>query len=192
MILQGNPSELTRFILMYAIDEEHVDHSDLLREIFGQFPEELSSVADECDWAIGEGSLLKGIRSIIWSRKENGRFHFEKARSQNASIDSFAIQFLTTQLLYFETEFGVDATNSVLHELIPFLEQFDGSQNVRAFKGNYSVNRAFRNYQEGQFVSVPKDVLLAIRTDPNYLTNRGVLSILFRSSLNILTKSEPS
>ncbi len=185
LILQGSPSELTRFFLMYAIDEEHVDHSDLLQEIFNQFPEELSSVLGECDWAIGQGSLLKGIRSIIWGRKENGRFHFEKAQTQHAQLDTFTTQALTTQLMNFEVEFGVEATNNILNDLIPYLKMIGNSRRIKSFKGNYAVNRAFRSYEEGQYKAVPKEVIQAIVADPNYLINRGVLSILFRSSMNL-------
>ena len=102
------------------------------------------------------------------------------------------MQTLTTQLIYYEAEFGVDAANQVIQALTPFLEKVGNPQSIRLFKGNYAVNRPFKSYQEGQYKAVPKDVFKAILTDPNYLTNRGVLSILLRSSMNMWTKSQPS
>ncbi|MBX3058079.1 MAG: glycosyltransferase family 2 protein [Anaerolineae bacterium] len=191
-LVQGVPCELTKFFLMYAIDEELLPHEELLCQLFAQFPPELGSISDQWQWAAGQGSLIKGIRSVMWGQVENGRTHFDKAVSLGAQIESFTIQVLTTQLIYFESEFGMDAASHVVQELIPYLKQVGSSESFRAFRGNYAINRAFRRFEEGQYTEVPKDVLRAVLADPNYLANRGVLSILLRSSFSAWARPEPA
>lgn len=188
-LLAGNPCQLTLFILTYSIDSENANHETILRRIFNQFPPELSHIADQIEWAEAQGYLLKGTRAVMWNRPEDGSKHFEQAMRRDAQLDRITIEMITAQLLDYEAAFGVDATDKVIHNLALCLEQIVSQDGVHSLKGNYSLNRVFQSYRNGAYKEVPRKVLQALMTDPKYLVDRGLLSILLRSTVHILTGS---
>jgi glycosyltransferase involved in cell wall biosynthesis len=181
-LLEGKPCELVHHLLVNCIDDESQNHEALLQRVFAQLPPEVAGLSEQSSWAVAEGYLLKGTRALIWDRPEDGRKHFERAGSLGAQVDGSFLSTLTHQLLNYEAEFGVEATQNVLHSLTPYLENLGGREIVRDLNGLYSVNRAFRSYHAGDYASVPMTLVHAIANNPKYLANRGVLSILIRST----------
>ena len=57
---------------------------------------------------------------------------------------------------------------------------------ARSILGSYFVNRAFQYYQTGEYAHAERVMMRAIGNNPKYLVNRGVLSILGHSTLNLL------
>jgi hypothetical protein len=183
-ILQGKPCELLNHFLINCIDDESQQHEAILQRILAQLPPELAGLSEQYNWAVGRGYLLKGIRAVIWDRADDGRRHFEQAARLQAPLDESFLNALTHQLLNYETEFGSEAAQKLLPALTPYLEKLGGRASVRKLNSYYSVNRAFQSYHAGEYAQVPTKVLQAIATNPKYLANRGLLSILLRSTVS--------
>lgn len=179
-VVQGNPCELVEFMLSECIADESVDHESLLKQVFDQFPPELSGLSAQYGWAIARGWLWRGIRVVIWGREAEGRAHFARAIERGAGIDEALMQLTTYHLLGYETEFGTDAVMRVLSALGPLINQVAGRGGDR-LEASYLINRAFDGYHEGAYKRIPAMVMRAWRKDPSYLTNRGVLSVFLRS-----------
>jgi glycosyltransferase involved in cell wall biosynthesis len=182
-IVENTPCDLVTHFLINTIDDESQNHETLLQKVLTQLPPEIAGLSEQTNWAAAQGYLLKGARAIVWDRPEDGRRHFEQAASLGARVDGFFMNSLTQQLLDFEVEFGAEAAQNVLRAVIPYLEDLGGRASIRSLNSRYSVNRAFHSYRVGEYAGVPTTILQAIASDPQYLTNRGVLSILFRSSV---------
>ena len=180
-LLDGNPSPLLRVLIAHSIVDENLDHVPLLRKMFEQLPETLASQRKQCDWAIARATLMKATRAILWGRTDEGKKYFEQAATYQAQVDESFVGQLTQQLIDYENEFGAQATQKVLQDLMPHLATVSGWNDARHLKASYSINRAFNHYNLGEYSNVPANVMNAILSDPRYLTNRGVLSILFRS-----------
>ncbi|MBE7551501.1 MAG: glycosyltransferase family 2 protein [Anaerolineales bacterium] len=182
-ILEGVPSEVVTHFLVNCIDDESQNHESLLQKVFAQLPPEMARLSEQYSGAAAQGYLLKGARAVIWNRPADGRSHFERAASLGAQVDESFLSTLTHQLLNYEAEFGAEAAQDIFHALAPYLEKLGGRASVRRLNGSYSVNRAFHSYRAGEYAGVPTTIWQAIANDPKYLTNRGVLSILLRSSV---------
>ncbi|MFV2045640.1 MAG: glycosyltransferase family 2 protein, partial [Anaerolineales bacterium] len=51
-ILEGDPSELVRFLVANSIADENVDHEEMLAKVFAQFPPEMAWLSSQLDWAV--------------------------------------------------------------------------------------------------------------------------------------------
>ena len=180
-ILDGNPCQLVASFISYSILDESRDHDELLRRIFSQLPPEMRGLSIQCEQAVAHAYLLKGIRAIIWDHIDDGREYLSHAAALGAQIDDTFLQGLTYQLLNYETEFGTEAIQNVLQNLIQCLKKVGFRNDVKKLKGCYLVNRAFKSYHVGEYNGVPKEVMRAILNDPRYLVNCGVISILIHS-----------
>jgi glycosyltransferase involved in cell wall biosynthesis len=188
-MLDGMPSGLVHHLLINCVDDESQEHETLLQRVFAQLPPEMNQLSEQYGWAAGQGYLLKGTRAVIWDRPEDGRRHFEHAAKLGVQVDEAFLSTLTIQLLNYEAEFGAEAAQGILHALAPYLETLGGRASVRRLNGSYSVNRAFSSYGAGEYAEVPARILHALASNPKYLADRGVLSILLRSTVGMWTKS---
>lgn len=184
-IIEGKPSELTSFMLICSIDDENQNHEVLLKRIFAQLPPAMAHLSNEYDWAVARGYLIKGMRSLLWDRLEDGHRHMEQATRLRARLDESLISQLTRDWLNYEMEYGNVAVRSKIRTMIPYLEKLGGRASVRKLLGCFSVNQAFESYRAGEYASVPGRIVPAIANDPKYLVNRGVLSIFIRSILGL-------
>lgn len=179
-VVQGKPCELVDFLHSECIADESVDHEALLRQVFDQFPPELSALSAQYDWAVSRGWLWRGIRAVIWGREADGRAHFSRAVERGADLDESLMQLTTYHLLGYETEFGTEAVMRALSALSPLINQVAGRGGDR-LEASYLINRAFDGYRGGAYKRIPAMVMRAWKKDPSYLGNRGVLSIFLRS-----------
>jgi glycosyltransferase involved in cell wall biosynthesis len=180
-ILKGIPCELVHFLLICSIDDESLNHETILKAIFSQFPPELPQITDQLDWAVTRGYLLKGVRAIIWDRINDGRRYFEEVEKRSVRFDEALISQVTQMLLNYEQDFGETSALNKIQELAPQIEKMGGQTSMRQMFGCYFVNRAFNNYSAGERRQAPKLALKAIKSNPKYIFNRGVLSVIFRS-----------
>jgi glycosyltransferase involved in cell wall biosynthesis len=180
-LLKGRPCQLVKALISYSIVDDSRDHDQRLCRMFDQLPPDLAWLAEQVDWAVARGYLLRGTRAVMWGRMPEGRAYFERAAAQCAEIDDDYSQYLIAQLLAYETEFGPEAVQDVLRNLMSCLAKIGTRSQMRWLKGCYLIGHAFRDYHAGNYTRVPKEVMHAFACDPKYLTNRGALSILFRS-----------
>lgn len=163
---------------------DHVrGHEEILRAIIDNLPHELRHLKSKRDWAIARSHLLKGLHTILWGRREDAETFIQTAIEKGATIDTYAINMLSDELLNYESELGSAAVHRVMDELARLLTKLNRAESARFLMGNYAINRAFRNFRSGKYDVVAGDILKAIKADPQYLLNRGALSVLCRSLL---------
>ena len=180
-IIDGKPCRLLRALTSLSIVDDNRDHETLLRKLFHQLPAELSWLRESYGWAVARGYLLKGTRDIVWNRLKEGQTKLSTAAELGAPFDESFIEGLVKQLVDHESLLGSDATQQVLWNLVFSLEEVGYQAGVRKLQGCFSVNQAFRSYHAAEYDKVPGQVVKAIKNDPGYLVNRGVLAILVRS-----------
>jgi glycosyltransferase involved in cell wall biosynthesis len=179
--LLGQPNQFLSTLLYYSIVDENLDHEQLLGAMIAQLPVEVSGLANQLDWAIGRGYLLKFVRAMMWNREEAGQLHFAKALECKARIDNSFLQQLSAHLLDYQLEFGSQAAHSILEKLSPYLEKLGTLADVRWLKGNYAVNEAFSSYSMQDYRNVSRSVRHALINDPSLFYNRGVMKIFLHS-----------
>ena len=188
-ILKGTPGELVDLLVINCIADENLDHAAQLQKIFAQFPQEIAWLSQQLEGALAQGYFLKGARATMWDRNEDGNKYFEEAIRLGFRIDKTLITQLASKLLDYEAEFGEDSAKKALQAWTPFVEQSGGKTSVRGLNGTYAANRAFQNYRMGEFGDIPGTVMRAVASDPKYLMNRGVLSVLLRSTVGQWAKN---
>jgi hypothetical protein len=186
-ILSGKPCRLVNAFLEHSIEDENKNHKTLLKKFFSQLPSDLVWLSKYENWAIARGYFDKGMRAIIWGRIEDGEENLSKLDKMTFQVDESYFQSLTHQLMDYASEFGPTAAEGVILILDPYLKKIGGLGNIMRLRGSYVINRAFRAYRRGKFSVVPLNVLTAVTYEPKYIVNKGVLSILFRSLIKILS-----
>lgn len=164
------------------------NHETLVRKIIQQFPPELEWTDNDTNMTIGYGYLLRWARDFLWGRRDSGKQNFEKSLSFDSYPDGYFINWLSANLLNHETEFGIEITNNTLDLFVSHLEKTGNSTISRKLKSNYLINHAFRAYHSGEYAKVVPSTLWAIGSDPSYLLNRGVLAVLFYSTIERLKR----
>jgi glycosyltransferase involved in cell wall biosynthesis len=159
------------------------DHERVIREILGQLPPELDVTEQDINLALGYGYLLRWARDFLWGRVDSGLQNFEKARSYDLKPDNHFLRLLTTHLLNYEEEFGPDAAREIFDLFVLHLIKAGNANSARKLKSHYMINRAFREYRSGDLANVMPNALEAIGSSPGYLVNRGVLALLFHSTV---------
>lgn len=191
-ILVGNPSKLIDTLIYYSIVDDSKPHEQILQRIIDQLPSEFVVPHSQYKWAVARGYFLRGLRAIIWGRIQDGNEHLTRAIELGAQIDQPLFTRITAQLLNFEAEFGPDATRDVIKNLSVHLIRIGGRSLLRRLYGSFLINQAFRSYKVGNYPNTVNTVIKAAAEDPKFLSNRGVLSILFRSIIRAATQPTTS
>lgn len=186
-VIEGTTCEFVSNLAITCSDDENQDHVALLKRIFAQLPPELVHLNDQIDWPILRGYLLKGTRAFIWGRPEDGRKYLKQASLLGAKFDDAYLSFLTSSLLDFEIEFGDTAVQKIITEMAPTLKALDGSKCLNRLQSKLALNMAFHSYHSKEYTKVWPKVWEAIKWEPKYLINRGVIAILFCSVVNQIT-----
>jgi glycosyltransferase involved in cell wall biosynthesis len=184
-IIEGFPSRLLNLLLNHSIADESQDHESLLQFVFEQLQPDMPQLGDQLNWAVARGYLLKGLRAILWERMAEGNVYFTRAKALNAEIDESLLQTLAYQLMLIEREFGEETGHKAFQRFTPHLVQLGGWRTLRKLQGIYAINRAFLSFKTQKYGKVLTNVGWAVTSDPSYLGNRGVMSILARSLISI-------
>jgi glycosyltransferase involved in cell wall biosynthesis len=176
-------NNLTRYIdfITQSSVRSGGDHEAILRTVVQQLPLEFGWSNYHTHLAIGHGYLLRWGRDFLWERVDSGVQNFEKACAMNLIPDERFYNFIVTHLLNYESEFGSEAALKKCELFISHLKKVGNTTGANKLKGIYMVNRSIRDYRVGEFGSAIPNALDAIRANPGFLINRGVLVILIRS-----------
>jgi glycosyltransferase involved in cell wall biosynthesis len=177
----GEPCHLVKFLMIHSIWDDTRNHASVLRRLLDQLPPEFAGLHAQYPWAVGRGYLLRAVLALTWGRDEAGAAYFAQALAANARLDTELVEKLAYQMVSYELQFGVEAANALLRKLTPYLEQAGPKALVRSLHGSYAAQRAFRHYAAGRYELVRRDVLQSFVSEPKYLTNRGMMAILWRS-----------
>ncbi len=179
-LLAQDAAALLNFLIVTGIHDGG-DHETALQRIFAQLPPDLAWVAHQSRWAIGQGYLWRGVKSMLWEQVEEGAIHLAKAAEFGTRLDETFLRSLTDQFISYEDEFGTEATHQALRTIAHHLRPLGSRPQISWLQGCYWFNHAFLTYQAGRYSQVPADVLRAIINDSSYIANRGILRILFHA-----------
>jgi hypothetical protein len=187
-LLSGKPPLFINFLQDHCVDDESQDYKIMLDRIISQLRLEVPTKFPNYLWEISRGYFVRGVRALIWDRPNDAKRYFAKAAKHEIRFDERFFNQVAYELLGYELAHGKVAAFEKLLEFSSQLEK-DLSKGIASWlKGNYWLNRAIREYHDGQFGAVPRSVFGAIANHPKYLTNRGILSILVKSIMvNIAT-----
>lgn len=181
-------SDLSTFIQFISRSSVRTgsNHEAIINSIHSQLPSEIGWEDHHTKLAIGYGYLMRWERDFFWDRVDSGSEKFEKALLYGVVPDETFLNQMTGHLLDYEGEFGMEAAREVFELFIFHLTKSGKPAIGRKLKGIYMINRAFRDYKTGEHAKVIPSTIHAIGSDPSYLLNRGVLSMLLRSASGIL------
>jgi hypothetical protein len=180
-VLEGHPCQVTEYFVNNSCADEKDDHSVVLRHLFNQLPELPVDISDHLSWTIQQGYLIKGVRTALWGRGEDSRNHFQRAVDSGSTFSEWYLQKVAQHIINFEIEMSGDDVQTALQRLLPQIQRLSRPDHYRKFLSALSAKRAFENYQRRHYYRVPGNVLQAMRNDPRFITNRGMISILTRS-----------
>jgi hypothetical protein len=172
---------LSRY-LAWASVSNNEDHEQRLRVVLAQLPPELERITANADQIVAQGYLIRGMREIIWGRLTQARPHLRCAARLGGEITPIWINMCADQVTAYEVEFGAEATDLVLHNLVAEIPQTRGNL-LRQLQSKYAMNRAFKLYRSGAYAQARSNAWRAIVHDPGLIANRGTLSVLLRSFL---------
>lgn len=185
--LDGTPCEVVEYFAKNSSADEKEDHETILRSLFTQLPALPVNIDHQLEWAIHQGYLIKAVRAALWDREADSKAYFQKAFELGATFTDQYLQEVVQNLVDFEYEMGTDVFKKVMNRLLPEIHRLCPEDRYHAFVGEFYARRAFQNYHQHNYRDVPGDVLNAVRNEPRFLKNRGMLSILTRS---IIKKTE--
>ncbi len=185
--MEANPDELFQR-LVEAATRDGGEHEERLRMTFEHLPAEAKQSPEHLHWAVAYGYLHQGLRDLMWERVEKAKENLNKAVMHGVRLDLRSLRMLRYQLLSYDAGFDTKRMHDALRKVSPFLEKIGGQKGARRFLGWYSFTRALRYYHDGEFASAVKEVGRALSNNPEYLRNRELLSVLFRSIRALLLK----
>jgi glycosyltransferase involved in cell wall biosynthesis len=189
-LLHGTPPALVNDLIVDSIDDEGANHETVLRDIFENLPRELSGLAEYHAWAVTRGYLMQGVRAVMWERSVDAGDYFSRITSIESQLDDGFLQWLTSHLLSYETEFGTAAAMGIIERLARRLRKLGAPITLEGkLKGYFFVNRAFENFQKGHYRRAQASVIRALLNYPMYMKNKGLLSV-FMHSLPFLNRAD--
>jgi hypothetical protein len=149
--------------------------------MFENLPESLSALAKYNPWAVERGYLMQGVRAVMWDRPQTAQEYAFKVNGQSDQLDETFMQWLTTHLLAYESEYGNVNTARLVDRISQYLTGLGGPDIHHKVRGYYFVNRAYEKYDLGDYKKVGTSVLSAVVNNPANLMNKGLLSVFFHS-----------
>jgi glycosyltransferase involved in cell wall biosynthesis len=182
-LLEGTPCELLRSFVETTVADTSDDHERSLSRILQQAPADMPQVREQVGWAVAHGHLVKGARAALWGSQADADVHGARARALGAAIDDAFLGRLSFQLAAFEMACGNEATIGASQRLSGWLSGFGDVRRWSRVWGRYQIDKAFSSHAEGKPAEARRHALQGIASEPGYLLNRGVLSVLGRSLL---------
>ena len=66
-LLDNSSSNLLNFLISRSCSDDNLNHKEILQKIFANFPPELELLTNYYHQAVAQGSLIKGVRAIMWN-----------------------------------------------------------------------------------------------------------------------------
>lgn len=184
-LFYGVPSLYTTFLMGYCVDDESHDYETLLESIFKQLPAEMPGVLENYLWAAARGNYVRGIRALLWNRADDAEKYFALGDETGFQPDQAFVLQATHEMMGYAFSEGVDAVTSRLDALSSQIEQHLGRRGTRWLVASFLLNIAEQKYRNGETKKIPSLLMGAFRKRPNYLADRGTLSIFVKSMLGI-------
>lgn len=180
-LLEGNPPALIHELVVDSIDDEGKSLEDFLERVFENLPEELSALEKHHSWAVKRGYLMQGVRAVLWERPVDAQEYFSHIDTLVPQIDEPFMQWLTSHLLAYESEYGIKAVMQIIRQIEVHFKKLGVANANHKFRGAYFAGKAFENYQTGIYNQVWLSAIRALVNNPSYFVNKGLISVLFQS-----------
>jgi hypothetical protein len=188
-LFYGTPSLFMTFLMGYCVDDESHDYETVLESIFKQLPVEIPGVLENYLWAVARGNYVRGIRALLWNRSADAEKYFALGGETGFQPDENFIRQATHEMLGFALSGGVDAVITRLDSLSSQFETHLGRLGARWLAASFLVNVAEQKYRNGETKKVPSLLSSAFHKRPNYLSDRGVLSMFVKSMFGVGDRS---
>lgn len=149
--------------------------------VLSNLPEKIVGLRDQYSKVVARSYLYRGIHSLIWGDLAEARKNIEKAEQIGVVVDDSFSKFIVGELAQYEAEFGSASSRKIMRDILQVLREHGDRRNEKFLGGHYWINSAIVQYQNGETINVPAEVMKGINYYPGYLLNRGVISILFHS-----------
>lgn len=189
--LRLNPSlasadyKALRRFLIFAATADGTEHKSKIESAFNHLPLEQSWIEKHREWAVADGYLMRATRDALWCREEMASENFARAAELGCLPDDDFLRYWTEQLVNHQVEYGLEIARQALDRICLEMQRAEFRSGARELRANIYINQAFHKYHSGKFGGIPQTVMRAILINPNYLKNRGVLAIFFRSLLRV-------
>jgi len=187
-LVGGERSELISYLCRMATDDDgHGGAFDnRAAYVCNQLPPELSTLTSQTELAAGRIALLKGLYALLFEAPDAvAHAWFEQIPDCEGLVDDDLIGETAHQLLGYCSAFGADKTQQALLRIAPLLESRRAG-GARLLKSRFWINQMFRHYRRREYASVPQAAVRALVNRPSYLANRGVASVVVKSSIDRL------
>lgn len=188
VLLEGKPNRLESWFADNTANDFNLDHACLLNSIRHQMPEELVWDENRQSLLVARGFLRRATIALLWDQSDEAAGWFKEAAAHNAATDKAWIEWVVHLLMDIDFELGPEVADNKLNLLDPYLSQLGARSTERKLKALLSLNRALNAYQENN-PNAPRFAIGAIRNNPKYLQNRGLLAILRNLSLSAIRSS---
>jgi glycosyltransferase involved in cell wall biosynthesis len=157
------------------------DHPDRIQRVFDRLPPEMKWMTPHQGEVIARGFVLRGLRALLWGGLEEGKADLAEAIRLGCRIDPYFFYPLAAELMDREAVAGHAVVDRAVDVITPYLEKMSAPSFVRWFKGEYFANRAFREFDKGQYSLALRSVQQAMFARPDFVANRGLLATGIRS-----------
>ena len=182
-LLEGRPCALLGTFVDAAVADASDDHEAALERILRQVPAEMPEVREQARWAVAHGHLIKGARAALWGSPADSAAHGARARALGARLDEPFLGRLTYQLASFDIAHGREEAAGAGQRIEAWLSGFGDARAWHRVWARYQIDTGFSRHAEGRPAEARRHILQGIASEPGYLLNRGVLSVLGRSVL---------
>lgn len=176
-LLQGTPPPLLDDLIIDSIDDEGKSLEDVLQRIFENLPREFTLLERWYPWAVTRGYLMQGIRAEMWNRPAEADVCFSRVSSVSTQINQALLQWLTSHMLAYEVEYGLQAALNLLRRIATRLEKLGAASIHRTLYLEFFTARTFDAQQWKQKRRVFSSVARIMVSEPFRLwRDRGLLA----------------
>lgn len=187
-LLTGNPPAILTSLALTSLMNENELPEDIMKRIFKQLPQELDWLSHYLDWAIAYRYIFQGIHKLVYGQPDLGKEEILKAKELGVPLDESSIRTLAQIIINNGTALGTKSAQVLLQQISANLTEIGENNAAYRLQAEVTLNLAFLHYKNGRYSKVPGQVLKVIWYQPNYIANRGALSIFVHSLPYILQK----
>lgn len=184
-LLDGNPNRLEAWLAFSAAVDVNLDHDALLKSFREQMPAHLAWSEDRHERLVATGYMQRAVLAALWDYDADAAQWLKAAVAYNLTIDQSLLDWIAHLLFDIDQELGAVVADDRLSKLSSLLEQLDEGSAVRKLKAQCLLNRAFAASHH-KVPAATRYLIEAIRNNPRYLRNRGVLSHLYRAGISAI------
>lgn len=170
--------------LEHAAVRDGSDAADKIPPVLAAMPAELQALVADEEALIGAAYLRSGLCDIVWDRPQRGRQRVQYAAAHQVAAREELVTFVVHQLTGHITVHGKAETQEVCAQLTDALHSVGYFKACDRIIGGFQVNEVFRYYDAEDYRMAASHAAAAVRCNPTYLADRGILAVTLRALWN--------